>query len=230
MSPSPDAAPDPAPAPGPRPIPASDAASLPDPTTYVSRGALKLHAAIAAFGIDPAGRVCADLGCSTGGFTDCWLRHGAARVYAVDTAYGQLAWKLRQDPRVVVMERSNALHTPPPPEAAGATDFISIDLSWTPQRLALPAALAWLSPGPHARIVTLVKPHYEIDKHDLPPGGVLDPDTADAVARRTLATVLPPLGLRLEGLIRSPVLGGAVSGKKKRKGSGNTEHLALLAR
>src|SRR5690606_4070712 len=88
VSPSPDAAPDPAPAPGPRPIPAPDAASLPDPTTYVSRGALKLHAAIAAFGIDPAGRVCADLGCSTGGFTDCWLRHGAARVYAVDTAYG----------------------------------------------------------------------------------------------------------------------------------------------
>lgn len=205
-------------------------AELPDPAAYVSRGAVKLHAALAAFGIDPEGKTAADLGCSTGGFVDCWLRHGTTRVWAVDTAYGQLAWKLRQDPRVVVMERSNALHTDPPEEvaSAGGVDLVSIDLGWTPQRLALPAALRWMRTD--GRIVTLIKPHYEIPKQDLPPGGVLDEQTAEDTTRRVIETVVPELGLRCDGLIRSPVLGGAVSGKKKGKGSGNIEHLALLVR
>src|SRR6478609_4682733 len=86
---------------------------------YASRGGLKLEGALKAFNLDPTGKTCADLGCSTGGFVSCWLHFGAAKVFAVDTAYGELAWTLRKDPRVVVMERSNALHTPPHAEAAG---------------------------------------------------------------------------------------------------------------
>jgi 23S rRNA (cytidine1920-2'-O)/16S rRNA (cytidine1409-2'-O)-methyltransferase len=111
---------------------------------FVSRGGLKLRHALGEFGIDPAGLTCADLGCSTGGFTDCLLRAGAARVYAVDTAYGELAWSVRTDPRVRVMERTNALHAEPP---EGGVDLVVIDLGWTKQALAVPAALRWLKPG-----------------------------------------------------------------------------------
>lgn len=195
----------------------------PEPTpepTYVSRGGLKLHHALAAFALDAAGLVCADLGCSTGGFTDCLLQHGALRVHSVDTAYGELAWKLRQDPRVVVHERSNALHFEPV-EPVG---LVVIDLGWTPQRLALPAAAKWLKPG--GRIITLVKPHYEADKSELGEKGVLDPARAEEIAEQ-VRDALPELGFAVEGWTKSPVLGGA-TGKKKRKGSGNPEWLALV--
>ena len=167
-----------------------------DPTRYVSRGALKLEHALRAFGLDVTGLVCADLGCSTGGFTDCLLQHGAARVYSVDTAYGELAWKLRQDERVVVMERSNALHTEPHAEthAAGGVDLVVIDLGWTRQDKAIPAALTWARPG--ARIITLVKPHYEADKADLGEGGVLDPDRSGEIATRVIEA-LPAMGVEV---------------------------------
>lgn len=197
---------------------------LPEPTpgapAFVSRGGLKLHHALAAFNLEITGFVCADLGCSTGGFTDCLLRHGAARVHSVDTAYGELAWKLRQDPRVVVHERSNALHF----DAVERVDLVVIDLGWTPQRLALPAAAKWLKPG--GRIITLVKPHYEADKSELGPKGVLDPARAEAIAEE-VRDGLGALGFAVKGWTKSPVLGGA-SSKKKRKGSGNPEWLALV--
>lgn len=187
-----------------------------DEKRFASRGGLKLDAALEHFGVDAGGAVCADLGCSTGGFVDCWLQRGAARVYAVDTAYGELAWKLRQDQRVAVMERTNALHAPPEEvaaEAAGACGFVSLDLGWTKQDKAIPAALRWLSDSSEARIVSLIKPHYESGRHKL-----TDPE-ADDQTRRVVQEVLPGLGVEVLGWIRSPIRGG--------KGK-NLEHLALL--
>lgn len=195
--------------------------------TYVSRGGLKLRHALDRFGLDPAGSVCADLGCSTGGFTDCLLQADAARVFAVDTAYGQLAWKLRSDERVVVLERCNALHTTPPPQAATGVDLVVVDLGWTRQELAVPAALSWL--GPRGRIITLIKPHYEIPREDLRrmgEHGVLPDDEAERVARRVLGE-LPTLGVRVAGCAQSPIRGGKRAG---RGGDGNLEWLALLER
>jgi 23S rRNA (cytidine1920-2'-O)/16S rRNA (cytidine1409-2'-O)-methyltransferase len=181
------------------------------PSPFVSRGGLKLAAALDHFGLDVAGRTCADLGCSTGGFTDCLLQRGAAKVFSVDTGYGQLAWKLRNDPRVAVMERCNALRVEP----AGACDGVVIDLGWTKQKLAIPAALRWLGAGPDMWIVTLVKPHYESGRH------TLSDDDADAVTRDVLDEQMPGLGVSVAGWMRSPIRGS--------KG-GNLEHLALLRR
>lgn len=185
---------------------------------FVSRGGQKLQHALDAFGVDPAGLICADLGCSTGGFTDCLLRRGAARVHAVDTAYGELAWALRNDPRVVVHERSNALHTPP----AEPVDLVVIDLGWTPQARAVPAGLAWLRPG-GGRVISLVKPHYELepDEKRLLAGGVLPDDQARRVAQRTI-DALGALGVRVAGQTLSPIRGG------KSERTGNLEWLVLL--
>lgn len=194
---------------------------------YVSRGGLKLRHALDALSIDVAGLVCADFGCSTGGFTDCLLQAGAAKVHAVDTAYGQLAWKLRQDPRVHVMERTNILHAEPP--ADGPVDLVVADAGWTPQRLLVPAALRWL--GPSGRILSLVKPHYELKEfgESLPHGGVLEEAAAERIAMRTVER-MPEWGVRAAGLTRSPILGGATSGGAKKKGAGNPEWLVLLER
>lgn len=196
-------------------------AELPPAETYVSRGALKLHAALAAWSIDPEGLACADLGCSTGGFTHCLIEHGATRVHAVDTAYGQLAWKLRSDERVVVHERTNALHAEP----AEAVDLVVIDLGWTPQSRALPAALRWLKREPSAQVITLIKPHYEAEKSLLGPGGKLEDDLAEEITREVTAS-FTDLGLRLIDCMQSPVRGGA-AGKRRKRGAGNLEWIAL---
>src|SRR5688572_874247 len=131
---------------------------------FVSRAGQKLEHAIAAFGIDVAGRVCADLGSNTGGFTDCMLQRGAARVYAIDTGYGVLEWKLRKDPRVVVMERTNAMHVVLP-EPVGV---VTIDVAWTRQHHILPAARRLVAPD--GFVVTLLKPHYVADSSQLVKG------------------------------------------------------------
>lgn len=186
----------------------------PASNAYVSRGGLKLEHALREFGVSVAGLTAADLGCSTGGFTDCLLRHGALRVYSVDTAYGQLAWTLRKDPRVTVLERTNALHVTPP----APVGLVVADLGWTPQRLLVPAALRWLAPG--GRVITLVKPHYELSDRDrgaLPRGGVLEESAACRVAEEAIAS-LPALGVRVLGSTRSPIAGA----------SGNLEWLVLL--
>jgi len=182
---------------------------------YVSRGGFKLEAALAGFGVDPSGCTCADLGCSTGGFTDCLLQRGAARVYAVDTAYGQLAWKLRQDDRVVVMERSNALYT----TATEPCDLVTVDMGWTRQEYAVPAALKWLKTTPEARIITLLKPHYELG---------LSKTTRGVAAKHHLGEILlqvhdqmAQLGATVLSHMSSPIRGA--------KG-GNVEYLVLLAR
>lgn len=169
---------------------------------YVSRGGHKLAAALDHFAVDPAGWVCADLGASTGGFTDLLLQRGAARVYAVDVGYGQLHWKLRQDPRVVVMERTNARYLEALPEPVR---FISIDASFISLRLILPAARRLLAPS--GEIVALVKPQFEAGRADVGKGGVV---RQQAVHRRVLTELLawaadhsfPPAGL-----LPSPLLG-----------------------
>lgn len=202
---------------------------------YVSRGGLKLEHALREFGIDARGLVCADLGASTGGFTDCLLKHGAARVYSVDTAYGELAWTLRNDPRVVVMERANALHTDPPPEIApagggvGGVDLVVLDLGWTRQQFAIPAALKWLKPT--GRIISLIKPHYEVGERARAGGAsvVLPESEAEAIANR-VAAQMPVWNARTLAMTKSPVLGGALSVRKKVKGAGNAEWLSLVER
>jgi 23S rRNA (cytidine1920-2'-O)/16S rRNA (cytidine1409-2'-O)-methyltransferase len=213
---------------------------------FVSRGGLKLRAALDAWGIRVEEAVCADLGCNAGGFTDCLLQRGAARVFSVDTGYGALAWKLRRDPRVVVLERTNALHFDPATleDFRGGCDLVAIDLAWTRQARAVPAAIKWLRreageaqthglsvPAgpvglPVPRIITLIKPHYEAERALLPRDrkGVLDPADAQRVADEVLVA-LPALGVRVVASIASPILGGAGKGKH-----GNVEYLALLER
>jgi 23S rRNA (cytidine1920-2'-O)/16S rRNA (cytidine1409-2'-O)-methyltransferase len=195
---------------------------------FVSRGGLKLHHALNEFRTDPTGLLCADFGCSTGGFTDCLLQSGASCVHSIDTAYGEFAWKLRTDARVVIHERSNALHLNPPSEVIeqGGIDLAVIDLGWTRQSRALHAAARWLKPG--GRIISLVKPHYEAEKSELGEGGLLDPQNAEDIAERVRDS-LGDLGYCVEGWTQSPVLGGAVGKKRKKKGKGNPEWLVLVS-
>lgn len=181
--------------------------------TFVSRGGLKLEHAFGAFPLTVHGATCADLGCSTGGFTDCLLQHGAARVYAVDTGYGVLDWKLRNDPRVVVMERTNAMHvTLPEP-----IDLATIDASWTRQHKLLPNVKHLLKPA--GQVVTLIKPHYEADPKQLRKG-VLPPEAVASVVQE-VTTRIRACGFTVLATAESPIKG---SGKH-----GNIEVLALLS-
>jgi 23S rRNA (cytidine1920-2'-O)/16S rRNA (cytidine1409-2'-O)-methyltransferase len=181
---------------------------------YASRGGFKLAAALDAFALDVSGRIAADVGASTGGFTDCLLQRGAARVYAIDVGYGQLAWKLQQDPRVVVMDRTNARHLASLPEAV---DLATIDASFISLRLILPAVCGWLKPAPaQSRIVALIKPQFEAGRRQVGKGGVVrDPAVHRAVLTEVIAAAAD-LDLGLQGLIRSPITGPA----------GNVEFLA----
>lgn len=177
---------------------------------YVTRSGLKLEHALGVFAIDPAGMVCADLGSHQGGFVDCLLRHGAAKVYSVDTSYGTLAWKLRRDPRVVVMERTNAMHVRLPEPV----DLVTIDVGWTCQRHVLPAARRLLKEG--GRIVSLVKPQYEAAESQREAGVVPQANLEPVLARVRMDVGVA--GLQVLGQTRSPLKGGG----------GNTEFLFLL--
>jgi len=177
---------------------------------FVSRAGQKLEHALAAFGLDVGGAVCADLGSNAGGFVDCLLRRGAAKVYAVETGYGVLDWKLRKDARVVVMERTNAMHVVLP-ESAGV---VTIDVAWTRQRHILPAARRLVAPG--GFVVTLIKPHYEAEASMLVKG-VLPEEQVDAVVRGVSADVAAA-GFALVRTVRSPIKGA----------KGNAEVLAEL--
>jgi 23S rRNA (cytidine1920-2'-O)/16S rRNA (cytidine1409-2'-O)-methyltransferase len=150
------------------------------PPPFVSRGGEKLAHALDARGVDPAGRDCADVGASTGGFTDCLLQRGARRVVALDVGYGQLHPRLRSDPRVVVLERTNARELRELPFAPG---LVTCDVSFISVRLALPPVLALAAPGWEALV--LVKPQFEAGRSDVPRGVVRDPE----VQRNVLATV-----------------------------------------
>jgi 23S rRNA (cytidine1920-2'-O)/16S rRNA (cytidine1409-2'-O)-methyltransferase len=169
---------------------------------YVSRGGEKLAAALESFPIEVDGKVCADVGASTGGFTDCMLQAGAARVYAIDVGHGILHWRMRQHPRVVVMERTNARDLESLPEPIG---LATVDASFISLRLLLPAIAGWLSPG--ADLVALVKPQFEAGRDAVGKGGVVrDPDVHRRVLHEVMGSV-QKYDLAPQGLLRSPLLG-----------------------
>jgi 23S rRNA (cytidine1920-2'-O)/16S rRNA (cytidine1409-2'-O)-methyltransferase len=176
------------------------------PQKYVSRGALKLERALDAFPVDPRGKVCADLGASTGGFTDLLLQRGAARVHAVDVGYGQLHPKLRGDPRVVVRERENArLLT-----AAALGERVALvvgDLSFISLRLVLPAVKELLAPGGDA--VLLVKPQFEVGRDEVGKGGVVRDDAKRRAALEAVKEAARALGFAIVGEAESPIEGPA---------------------
>ena len=178
--------------------------------TFVSRAGQKLDYALDTFGIDVTGRTCADFGCNVGGFTDCMLQRGATKVYAVDTGYGALDWKLRKDPRVVVMERTNAMHVVLPERVW----LVTIDVAWTRQRHILPAARRAVADD--GWVVALVKPHYEADA-TLLRGGVLPADEVEGVVSRVTQDA-GAAGFEWCGRVTSPILGA----------KGNAEVLAKL--
>ena len=184
---------------------------------FVSRGGLKLDHALRTFGVTAKARVAADLGCSTGGFTDVLLRGGAARVYAVDTGYGVLDWTLRNDGRVVVMERTNAMHVALPEPA----DLVVIDAGWTRQGKVLPHVRTLLSDA--GEVVTLVKPHYEVDAAELRPRRGVLPDERLPEVLASVRTDVAASGFELVGEVESPVRGSR--GKNAR---GNREFLFHL--
>ncbi|HZR82473.1 MAG TPA: TlyA family RNA methyltransferase [Candidatus Binatia bacterium] len=171
---------------------------------FVSRGGVKLAHALTALGVDPAGRVCADVGASTGGFTDCLLARGAARVHAIDVGYGQLAWKLRTDQRVIVHERTNA-RLLPPRSLDPAPSLAVIDASFISLRLLLPATVAQLVPP--GDVVALVKPQFEVGRGNVGKGGVVrDPELRRAALEAVVASA-GALGLALRGSCESPLRG-----------------------
>jgi 23S rRNA (cytidine1920-2'-O)/16S rRNA (cytidine1409-2'-O)-methyltransferase len=169
---------------------------------FVSRAGLKLEHALDAWNVDVRGKICADLGSNVGGFVDCLLQRGAAKVYE---------WKLRKDPRVAVYERTNAMHVLLPEPV----DFVTIDVAWTRQRNILPSAGRLIGPG--GRIITLIKPHYEADK-SLLRDGVLQAAEVDGVINEVKRD-MNAAGFEVLNLLKSPILGG----------EGNIEALAELA-
>ena len=193
---------------------------LTEPERYVSRGGFKLEHGLQHFQIDPRGLTAIDLGASTGGFTDCLLQHGANIIYAVDVGRGQLAWKLRQDPRVVVMEKTNARSLTAaqfPPPFAGA-DLVVADCSFISLRKIIPAAVALLRQS--GSILALVKPQFEAGKAEADRGAgvITDPAIHARVLRELREFVAAGHGLTWRGETESPLLGPA----------GNKEFLVLL--
>jgi 23S rRNA (cytidine1920-2'-O)/16S rRNA (cytidine1409-2'-O)-methyltransferase len=183
---------------------------------YVGRGGLKLEAALAHFAIDPQGATCLDIGASTGGFTDCLLQHGAAKVWAIDVGHSQLDWKIRSDPRVIVREKLNARYLTRA-DIPDPIDLCVIDVSFISLSLILPPAAALLSNG--AVIIPLIKPQFELRKEQVGRGGVVREATLHAEAVEKIRAVVATLpSLRWDGLIESPILGG----------EGNKEFLACL--
>jgi 23S rRNA (cytidine1920-2'-O)/16S rRNA (cytidine1409-2'-O)-methyltransferase len=174
------------------------------PAQFVSRSGEKLAAAIDAFFIDPSGMTCLDVGSSTGGFTDCLLQRGAKRVYAIDVGYGLIDWKLRQDPRVVLLERTNIryierslIYEP--------IDLAVIDVSFISLTLVLPVVVDFLRPG--ARLITLVKPQFEVGKGQVGSGGIVRDEVQRQTVTKKVIDCAVRLGLRETGVLNSPVAG-----------------------
>jgi 23S rRNA (cytidine1920-2'-O)/16S rRNA (cytidine1409-2'-O)-methyltransferase len=206
-----------------------------EPMPYVSRGGLKLAHALATFALDVRGRVALDVGASTGGFTDCLLQAGAARVVAVDVGHGQLDWKIASDPRVTVLDRTNirylrlateAMEGTTPPSRPGAVlprarllsrcDLATVDVSFISLRLVLPALLPLLAAG--SPVVALVKPQFEVGRGKVGKGGIVRDESARATALATVADAARALGFAVCGDTRSPITGG----------KGNVEFLLYL--
>lgn len=161
---------------------------------FTSRAGEKLDFTLKHFSIEVAGKIAADFGSATGGFVDCLLAHGAKKIYAVEKGYGVLDWELRNNPRVMVMERTNAMHVQLP-EKIG---LITIDVGWTRQEKIIPNALRNLKEG--GMIISLIKPHYEVEK------GRLSEIEAEKIARQTLEKI-SHLGVKIIGFVKSPIVG-----------------------
>ena len=183
---------------------------------YVSRGGLKLEKAVRTWGLKLSGLCCMDIGASTGGFTDCMLQNGAAKVFAIDVGHGQLDWKLRNDPRVVCMEKTNIRYVTPEQIGGETPDFASVDVSFISLDKVLPVAEKLLSPGAH--MVCLIKPQFEAGREEVGKKGVVrDPKVHIAVIGKIL-TLCETLSFRVLGLIFSPIRGP----------EGNIEYLIYL--
>lgn len=174
---------------------------------YVGRGGLKLAHALDAFAIDVTGRRGLDIGASTGGFTDVLLQRGAARVVALDVGHGQLDWKIRSDPRVVVMERVNARALRPAdlPEGLRTFGIVTIDVSFIALRHILPVVPALLEPG--ADVIALVKPQFEARREEVGKGGIIRDEAVHARVVAEVTAAADTLGLRRAGLVDSPISG-----------------------
>lgn len=183
---------------------------------FVGRGGIKLEGALEAFGIDPTGWVCIDVGASTGGFTDCLLQHGAAKVHAVDVGTNQLVWKLRNDPRVVVKEQFNARHMVP--EDLGEKVRLAVmDLSFISLTKVLPAVFSVLDD--EGSVVCLIKPQFELDREDISKGGIVrDPALHERAVEKIRRFVVEECRREWRGLIASPITGT----------DGNQEFLAWI--
>ena len=182
---------------------------------YVSRGGLKLEKAIRVFSVDPAGRVCADVGASTGGFTDCMLQNGAAKVYAIDVGRGQLDWRLRKDERVVCMERTNIRYVRPE-DLSSPPSLITVDVSFISLSLVLPVLKEILAPG--GQLLCLIKPQFEAGREQVGRKGVVRESSVQREVIERIVRLSLSLGFCLEGLDYSPIKGP----------EGNIEYLCLL--
>jgi len=188
-----------------------------DQSRYVSRGGLKLEAALTEFGVDPSAKTCIDIGASTGGFTDCLLQHGARVVWAVDVGRNQLAWRIRQDPRVNVIEGMNARYMKAD-QFETPFDLATIDVSFISLEKILPAVTAIIRKG--GDVIALVKPQFEVGKGEVGKGGIVkDPEKHHQVIERITA-VARSIGFQVAGLVESPILGA----------EGNREFLLHLRR
>lgn len=198
-------------------LPDADLVLMGRGSPYVGRGGDKLAAALDHFQVDPSGRVCFDVGCSTGGFTDCLLQRGATRVYAVDVGYGQFDWRLRQDPRVVLMERTNIRYL-----ESGAIrdpiDLIVIDVSFISLTLVLPCVEPYLAES--GFVITLIKPQFEVGKGLVGRGGIVRDDGLRQAVTEKVVSCAKQIGLELMGRMDSPI-----EGRK-----GNREILAWFGR
>jgi len=171
---------------------------------YVSRGGLKLESALKEFEVSVAGKTALDVGASTGGFTDCLLQHGCEKVYAVDVGYGQMAWKLRQDPRVVVIERTN-IRTMEPSLIPGPVDIVVIDASFISLEKVIPSIMQFLGQG--SELIALIKPQFEVGKGQVGKGGIVRDENARSTAVKRVEDFIRSIGLDVKGIIPSPIQG-----------------------
>ena len=201
------------------PVKADDEITVKSKPRYVSRGGLKMEGALKAFGVDPQSMVCLDAGASTGGFTDCLLQHGAARVFAFDVGTNQLVWKIRSDPRVVVREQFNLRHLKPE-EVPEPVDLAVFDLSFISLTLVLPPVMAVVHPD-HGQLICLIKPQFELRREDVGAGGIVrDPALHELAVERIRRFVKGCEGWHWRGLVPSPIKGT----------DGNVEFLAWVSR
>lgn len=196
---------------------------------YVSRGGLKLERALDAFSIDPGGKDCLDVGCSTGGFTDCLLAHGAAHIIAVDVGYAQFAWELRNDSRVELLERTNIVDLAVP-DRLGTVDLAVCDVSFTSVATVLPAVRALLRNG--GSFIALVKPQFEVPRGDVGEGGIVRDEALRRAALEKVRSAFIAQGLQILGSCESPIAGAKgnieylLAGRACDARDGGTGHLS----